>query len=177
MSWIPDPPVILVLLQQIEKGGNLLQDSSELFCRFCIQSMDPEEFKERTDFWINKHLEDSPKGGGFSDPEIRDCILQGHEKVSQIIIDKLDKLSAKTYVPYRPDEKDDAIALYIFTHIEASRLAHYLKSEQYSERTREVLSNGISAFNRCKTINSFLNAPWSQQYSVSLEAVGGIGCQ
>ncbi|MFC1958243.1 hypothetical protein ACFLVQ_01585, partial [Chloroflexota bacterium] len=71
MSWIPDPPVILVLLERIEQGGNLLQDTSELFWRFYLQSMSPDEFKERTEFWINRHLEDSPKGGGFMSSEIR----------------------------------------------------------------------------------------------------------
>ena len=73
MSWLPDPPVVLVLLQRIEAEENLLQDSSELFWRFCLDSMNPEEFKERTQFWIDRHLEDSPKGGRFTDPEVRDC--------------------------------------------------------------------------------------------------------
>lgn len=54
MSWIPDPPIILVLLQNIEKEENLLQDSSELFWRFYLQCMSPDEFKERTEFWINR---------------------------------------------------------------------------------------------------------------------------
>ena len=61
MSWIPDPPVILVLLQRIEKEENLLQDSSELFWRFYLQNMGPDQFKERAEFWINRQLEDSPE--------------------------------------------------------------------------------------------------------------------
>ena len=136
--------------------------------------MNPEEFKERTEFWINKQLEDSPKGGGFIDPETRANILQGPEKLTQIIIDKLDKLSEEKFVPYHPDEKDDAITLYIFTHIEASRLAQFLKSEQYSERTREALSNTIKSFSRCRNAFSYSNVPWPKEYSVSLEAVGSF---
>ena len=175
MSWLPDPPVVLVLLQKIEAKENLLHDSSELFWYFYMNSMDPEKFKERTEFWINKQLEDSPKGGGFIDPEIRANILQGPEKLTKIIIDKLDKLSEEKFVPYHPDEKDDPIALYIYIHIEASRLTQFLKSEQYSERTREVLSNTISAFNRCdKTKGRYPNAPWPCEYSVSLEAIGSF---
>ena len=130
MSWIPDPPVILVLLQKIEKGGNLLQDSSELFWRFYLRSMDPDEFKERTEFWINRQLEDSLKGGGFQDSEIRDYILSGPEKLSQVIIDKLDELSEKYFVSYHPDEKEGPVVLHVHLCIEACRLARFLKLEQ-----------------------------------------------
>jgi len=174
VSWLPDPPIALVLFQKIKAQENLLHDSSELFWYFYLNSMSPEKFKERTEFWIDKQLEDAHKGGGFIDPEIRDNILQGHEKLSQIIIDKLDKLSEEKFVPYHPDEKDDPIALYIYIHIEASRLTQFLKSEQYPERTREVLSNVVNAFNRCNKVIDYLNTPWSQEYSVSLIAVGSF---
>ena len=30
----------------------------------------PGEFRDRILFWIDKHLEDSPKGGDFIDPEV-----------------------------------------------------------------------------------------------------------
>lgn len=175
MSWIPDPPVILVLLQRIEKEENLLQDSSELFWRFYLQSIDPDQFKERTEFWINRQLEDSPKGGGFQDPKIRDYILSGSEKLSQVIIDKLDELSERKYVSYPPDEKEDPVALSVYLYIEASRLARFLKSEQYSERTRECLANTINVFNRChKSKGNYSNDPWPQEYSVSLYAIGSF---
>jgi len=175
MSWIPDPPVILVLLKRIEQGENLLQDSCELFWRFYLQSLDPDQFKERTEFWINNQLEDSPKGGGFQDPKIRDYILSGPEKLSQVIIDKLDELSERKYVSYPPDEKEDPVALSIYLYIEASRLARFLKSEQYSERTRETLSNAINVLNRCKKAKeSYLDVPWPEECSASLEAIGSF---
>ena len=175
MSWIPDPPIILVLLQNIEKGENLLQNSSELFWRFYLQSMGPEQFKERTEFWINKYLEDSPKGGGFTDPRVRDEIFQGPGKLGELIIDKLDELSTKHFVPYNPDEKEDPIALYIYLHFEASRLVRFLKCEGYSERSRDSLKNAINIFNRCnKAIGNLSNAPWSKEYSVSLYALASL---
>lgn len=175
MSWIPDPPVILVLLQNIEKGGNLLQDSSELFWRFYLQSLDPDQFKERTEFWINRQLEDSPKGGGFQDPKIRDYILSGPEKLSQVIIDKLDELSEKYFVSYHPDEKEDPVVLHVHLCIETCRLSRFLKLEQYSERSRESLTNTINVFNRCnKASGNFPDKPWDPEYSVSLFAIGSF---
>jgi hypothetical protein len=175
MSWIPDPPVILVLLQKIEEGENLLQDSCELFWRFCLQSMDPDQFKERTEFWINRQLEDSPKGGGFQDPKIRNYILSGPEKLSQVIINKLDELSKRKFVPYVPDESEDPIALHVYLYIESSRLARFLKLEQYSERSRESLINAINVFNRCnKASGIFPDKPWAPELSVSFFAIGSF---
>jgi hypothetical protein len=175
MAWIPDPPVILVLLQRIEKEENLLQDTCELFWRFYLQSMGREEFKERTEFWINKQLEDAPKGGGFMDPAIRDNILAGPEKLAWLITDKLDELSAKRLVPYIPDENEDPIALHVHLYVESSRLARFLKLEQYSERSRESLTNTINVFNRCnKASGNFPDKPWGPEYSVSLFAIGSF---
>ncbi len=175
MSWLPSPPRVLILMQEIEKGEELLSNSSELFWLFCMNSVSPAEFNNRVKFWINKHLEESPKGGGFQDTEISEIILQGPERVIEIIVDKLDALCEKKRVPYKPDEEEDPITLYIYTHIEASRLVWLLKTEQYSERTRETLDNSIIVFNRCfSAINGYPQAPWSQEYSVSLGAVGSF---
>jgi len=173
MSWIPDPPVVLVLLQRIEKEESLLQDTCELFWRFYLQSMEPGEFKKRTEYWINRQLEDAPKGGGFMDPEIRDCILAGPEKLAQIIADKLDELSEKKFVPYIPDEYEDPIALHVHLYVESSRLARFLKLEQYSERSRESLTRTINVFNRCNKASGNLK-PWGPEYSVSLFAIGSF---
>ncbi len=114
MSWLPSPPTILVLMQKIEKGEDLLRSSSELFWLFCMNSLHPSEFNDRVLYWINKHLEESPKGGGFQDPEISEIILHGPERVTEIIVDRLDDLCEIKRVPYEPDEEEDPIALYIY---------------------------------------------------------------
>ena len=160
MSWLPSPTRLIVLFKSIEKEENPLQDATELFWLFCMHSLSPDEFRDRVLFWIDKHLEDSPKGGGFIDPDTRDIILQGPEHVSKIILDRLDALCEMKRVPYIPDEIDDPESLYVSTLLESSRLIRLLKTEGYSERTREVLAHALNALVR-------FNEPWRHNYGVS----------
>jgi len=122
MSWLPDAPHLIRLLRRIEKGEDPLQDATELFWLFCMKSLSPDEFRDRVLYWIDKHLEDSPKGGGFIDPDVKEIILQGPERVAEIIVDRFDTLCEDKRVPYRPDENDDPAALYISTLLESGRL-------------------------------------------------------
>jgi hypothetical protein len=175
MSWLPSPTRVLVLMQAIEKGENLLADCSELFWLYCLNSLPPEEFHDRVLFWINRHLEDSPKGGGFIDLDLRDTIFLGPERVANIIIDKLDTLCFTKRVYYEPGQKEDPLALYIYILVEASRLVGLLKTENHSEKMRESLEHSINAFKRCEQIVVRLqNPPWSKEYSESLYAIGSF---
>jgi hypothetical protein len=173
LGWLPDAPALLVLLERVENGENPFRDVTELFWLFCTNSLSPDEFRDRVLYWINKHLKDEPKGGGFIDRNVKGIIFEGPEKVAQILLNRLDAVSEKNRVPYRPGEADDPIRLYIYTHIEASRLTYFKNSEGYSERTREVLSNALNAFSRCNmAIDDHSNTPLPVEYSISFEAVG-----
>lgn len=173
MSWLPSAPRLIVLLRSIEKGENPLQDAAELFWLFHMHSLPPEEFRARVSYWIDKHLEDSRKGGGFTDPDVRDVILQGPARVAETLVEKLDTLCEKKRVPYVPDETDDPVSLYLSTMLESSRLIRLLRIEGYSERTREVLAEAIHALTRfSKLETSHQNPRWQKEYSKFIEAVG-----
>jgi hypothetical protein len=172
MSFIPDPPMIFVLLENIIKEVNLLQNSCELFWRFCLQSKNPKEFKERVEFWRDIQLEDGLTGKGFQNPETRDFILAGPEIVSEAILNKLETIREKTFIPYIPDEEDDPVNLNIYLYIESCHLTHFLRSEAYSERTRETLEKTINISNRLKKTKVHkLDLPLSEFYSASLYAL------
>src|SRR3989304_864166 len=104
MSWLPSPTRLIVLFKSIEKEENPLQDATELFWLFCMHSLSPDEFRDLIFFWIDKHLKDSPKGGGFIDPDTRDLIFQGPERVAETIIHRLDALCEMKRISYIPDE-------------------------------------------------------------------------
>lgn len=129
-------------------------------------------------WWKSYHAEQVPRGGGFLDPEIEAIMLRGFEEpesAAQAVVDRLDILAETKKVPYRPDEIDDRIGLYVFTHIEASRLIRLLHVDGHSERTREVLSNALNAFNRYeKTIEGSSDIPLSDEYEVSIKSVGSF---
>jgi len=60
-------------------------------------------------------------------------------------------------------------------NIEAARLFRMLKIEAYSEKTREILSNAISAFNRCNNQKEGLEvSSFSLEHSISLKAIGSF---
>jgi hypothetical protein len=138
-----------------------------------MKSLSPDEFRDRVLYWIDKHLEDSPKGGGFIDLEVKEIIFQGPEKVTEIIIDRLDALCKIKQVPYLPDEVDDPVALYISTLLESSRLIRLLKTEGYSDKTREILSHALNTLARfSKPEISYQNPGWQKEYSTFIQAVG-----
>ncbi|MFC2012475.1 hypothetical protein ACFLVU_05030 [Chloroflexota bacterium] len=173
MSWLPSPTRLIVLFKSIEREENPLQDATELFWLFCMKSLSPDEFRDRVLFWIDKHLEDSPKGGGFIDSDVRDIILQGPASVSKIIVDRLDALCEMKRVPYIPDEIGDAESLYVSTLLESSHLIRLLKTDGYSDRTREILThalNTLARFNKQKIGQQ--NPLWQKEYSTFIEAVG-----
>lgn len=173
MSWLPDAPHLIRLLRRIEKGEDPLQDATELFWLFCMKSLPPDEFRDRVLFWIDKHLEDSPKGGGFIDPDVKEIILQGPERVIEIIVDRLDALCEIKRVPYIPDEIGDPESLYVSTLLESSRLIRLLKTQGYSEKTREILAHALNALARySKPEITYQNPRWQKEYSTFIEAVG-----
>ena len=173
MSWLPDAPHLIRLLIRIEKEEDIQQDATELFWLFCTKSLSPDEFKDRVLFWIDKHLEDSPKGGGFIDPDVKEIILQGSERVTEIIADRLDTLCKTKRVPYLPDENDDPVALYISILLESSRLIRLLKTDGYSDMTREVLAYALNAFARFSRPKiSDQNPHWNKGYSIFAKALG-----
>ncbi|MFC1897168.1 hypothetical protein ACFLX8_01160, partial [Chloroflexota bacterium] len=173
MSWLPDTPHLIRLLRSIEKGEAPLQDATELFWLFCMKSLSPDEFRDRVLFWIDKHLEDSPKGGGFIDPDVKEIILQGPERATEIVINRLDALCEMKRAPYQPDENDDPVALYVSTLLESSRLIRLLKTEGYSEKTREILAHALNTLARFnKQVVGQQNPLWQKKYSTFIEAVG-----
>ncbi|MBI2852125.1 MAG: hypothetical protein HYX84_03355 [Chloroflexi bacterium] len=173
MSWLPSPTRLIVLLKSIEKEENPLQDATELFWLFWMNSLSPEDFQDRVLFWINKHLEDSPKGGGFIDADVRDVILQGPERVAEIILARLNALCEMRRVPYIPDKISDPKSLYVSTLLESSRLIRLLRTERYSETTREVLDMALNALvrlGRAKIIGQ--DPQWPKEYSIFASAIG-----
>lgn len=175
MSWIPDPHQALSLFKRIEAEDDPLVDSSHLFWLFCTSSMPHQKFLSRMTELKESHL---VLKGKFNDPEIHTIMTEGFknpDKVAQAVVNRLDILSQMKKVPYRPDFQDDPERLYAYTHIEASRLFRFLKTEAYSERTREVLENALNSYSRCSNIvSSYSEAPWTEEYSASLEAVASF---
>lgn len=173
MSWLPDAPHLILLLRRIEKGEGPLQDATELFWLFCMKSLSPDEFRDHVLFWIQKHLEDSPKGGGLIDPDVKEIILQGPERVIEIVVGRLNTLCEMKRVPYQPDENDDPVALYISTLLESSRLIRLLKTDGYSDKTREILSHALNTLARfSKPGISHQNPRWQKDYSTFIQTVG-----
>ena len=178
MSWLPPINKVLILIKHIEADEDPLLHSSELFWLFYTQSVTQEEYITRIAWFKDYHAKQKQIGGGFTDPDVEALMLQAFdnpEKAANIIVDRLDVLSEMKRVPYIPDQKDDPVRLYLYIHIEASRLARLLKLEGYSEKTREVLDNAINAFNRCNNATGTCsNAPWAEEYSISLQALGAF---
>jgi hypothetical protein len=173
MNWLPDAPRTIVLLQRIEKGENLLQDVTELFWLFYKVSLSPDEFKDRILYWINKHRQDSPKGGGFIDPEIKEIVFKGPEKAAEIIINRFDTLCDTKRAVYIPDQDENPESLYVSTLLEATRLIRLLKTEGYSEKTREVLAQAINTFTRLTSIeNRDSNPTLPKEFSLFTKAIG-----
>jgi hypothetical protein len=173
MSWLPDAPRTIVLLQRIEKGENPLQDVTELFWLFYKISLSPDEFKDRILFWINHHLKDSPKGGGFIDPEIKEIIFKGPEKAAEIIINRFDALCDTKRAVYIPDQDENPESLYVSTVLESTRLIRLLKIEGYTEKTREVLAQALNTFTRLSSIESRDSNPTlPKEFSLFAKAIG-----
>lgn len=177
MSWIPAPHKVLARLLRIEeKGDSRLLDASEVFWLFCLHSISPEGFPIEMAQLKESYL---VLKGEFTPPEIHTIMLQGFDNpeiAAQAVIDKLDMLTEKSRVIYVPDAIDqDSIGLYIYAHLEASRLTRMLKFKSYTEKTREMLDDALNAYVRCtNSFDGYVNAPWSDEYSVSLEAVGSF---
>jgi len=177
MSWLPDIPHLIRLLRRTEEGENPLQDATELFWLFCKKSLSPDEFRDRVLYWIDKHLQDSSQGRGFFDLDVRGIILQGPEKAEEVAVGRLDTLCEMKRVPYIPDEIDDSESLYISTMLEASRLTRLLKTDGYSDKTREVLAHALNALARFKKSEiTHQNPLWQKEYSAFSDAVGSFLC-
>jgi len=151
MSWIPDIPRTLVTLGHIESGKAPLRFSTKLFWSFCTDIMAPDDFYRRMAWWKDYDKRSVQKEGGWLDKDIENVMLQGYENpdvAAQIVLDRLDALAESRRVPYHPDEPDDAAGLYVEAHLESTRLTRLLKSEGYSERSRETISNALKALSR-----------------------------
>jgi hypothetical protein len=173
MSWLPSAPRTIILLQRIEKGENPLQDVTELFWLFYNNSLSPDEFQDRILYLINKHRQDSPKGGGFIDPEIKEIVFKGPEKAAEIIINRFDTLCDTKRAVYVPDQDENPESLYVSTLLEATRLIRLLKTEGYSEKTREVLTQAINTFTRLTSIESRdPNPTLSKEFSLFTKTIG-----
>jgi len=176
MSWIPSVPRVLVLLESIEAGKNPLQDCSDLFWLFCIHSMPPEEFRSRMASFEAYHARQVQSGGGFTDPGIEAVMLQGFknpEKAAQVVLDRLDAVSKMKQVPYQPDEADDPTALYVVTHIEATRLVRLLRVEGYSDEARSTLQRALQALARCEmALGVGEDKPAPKEYAIALAGIG-----
>ncbi len=174
MAWIPRVTATYVTLGKLESSEDPIKDSTELFWHFCNGSLSPEEFVENIKGWKER----APDAEGFFDPDQKAFMLRAYEnptEAAQIIVDRLDLLIEKKRVPYIPDEPDSALALYTYLHLEAARLYRLIKVQAYSETTRETLDKAMKAFSRCsKAIGDTSRAPWSQEYSVSFEAIGSF---
>lgn len=178
MSWIPSLPRTLVLLRKLKAGEDDLKNSSELFWLFSNASLPPEEFYEDLISWSRRNAKDKPKGGGFIDLEIEALINQGlakPEKVVQEIVDSLDDLSKIRRVLYRSGQADDPAPLYIFTHIESTRLIRLLNVEGYSGESRTTLQYALNAYTRCEMALGTDSSSLQPKYLLaSLKAVGSF---
>ena len=168
MSWIPDIPGVMVLLQRIEADNAPMRNASKLFWLFYTGSMNPEEFRIRMAWWRDYHFEQLDRGAeGFLDSNIEAVMLRGFknpEEAAQTTVDRLDSLADKTRASYQPDEPDDPVRLYVYAYLESTRLVRLLKVEGYSDRSREILSSALNAFNRLQNMvgkGPYLDVPWS----------------
>lgn len=178
MSWIPTPHIVLGRLFRIEEeDDSRLLDASEVFWLFCLHIINPNDFpKEMAEFKESVEFQK----GTFTHPEIQRIMTEGFKNpdiAAQAVINKLDLVIENLYVYYEPDQSDfDFVRLYIYIHLEASRLIRLLKFGIYSEKVRESLDSAIKAYNWIfKSLdNNNSTLPWSDDYTSSLEAVASF---
>lgn len=173
MRLVPGVPGTLVAIKRMEEGRDDLHNSANLCWLFCNFDFSVKEFKERLAF---EFVSIQGKKGEYLDPEITSLVVQGArepEKVASLLANRLDALALKKQVPYA-GRIDDPKAVFVSTHLEASRLVSTIEDEGFSDNARQVLKGALDGLSRCEYATEMAGtSPWPDYLTVSLK---GVGC-
>jgi hypothetical protein len=172
MSWIPNIPTVIMLFKRIEEKNAPMRFSTKLFWLFCTESLDPEQsIKKITE--TKEHIRN--KLTEFIDPDV-DAVMriafENQAQALQIVLDRLEYLIQKRYPPYEPDVADNPIDLYVYLNLLSTRLVRLLKTERFSERSRETLHSALNILGRLYNVlnqDKLLEKPWILGYGRCLE--------
>ena len=123
-----DPPAIAVALTQIEDGEDVMRSSVELFWGLFRNLTEDEEDKLRNELSVSPTwLQDiHERGNAITSGAITVLAVHDPATFAERLPKRLRELAERLTPLYVPDEPDDAEALFIAVHLQASRLAFYL---------------------------------------------------